>query len=101
MTVDELLALAKKVDASFPALGTVLLPRMLRHEEAADVKVLCAAVRELLGVSHPCGYDEPIVAACGTGRLIVAYGGNGYEPDEARGIAIGLLRTADEAEAGK
>lgn len=60
-----------------------------------DALTMAIAVIELLGVAHPCGYDDfgtvdGQVDARDLGRLTI---------EDARGLASSLLRAADAADA--
>ena len=87
MTLDELLDLARNVHAFA---GKARLP-------ATDVVRLAAAVRDLLEESQPCGWPEP--ECKGPGAIWWESLGSSLTIDEARSIAVMLLRAADEAEA--
>ncbi len=90
MTVEKLLQLAARVGLESATLG--------------EAKELAAAVTAMFRVSFPCDYEEPAVTWGRAsdqglvGSAYVAFDDNGYLPDEARGIAIAMLRTADAAE---
>lgn len=68
--------------------------------EAARGRELARALLELFGISHPCGFDQPIAQERDeiTG-IIVTHDGTDYTADEARGIGVGLMRAADDADA--
>lgn len=62
-------------------------------EARRELIIVTKAVISLLGVGMPCGHDEPYAM---NGDVVL----NGrLSPDDARGLAAALLRTADEAEA--
>ena len=61
------------------------------------------AVIELLGEAQPCGWPEPVVDR-GLSPVGITWDANPIGetilPDEARAIAVMLLRAADEADCG-
>lgn len=82
---------------------TAISARILVCDDDAELiglaKALARGVSDVLGVGFPCGWrDIEVVEDEENGGHIVRWDDN-MEPDEARGIAVKLLRMADEAEA--
>ncbi len=83
MTLAEMRQLAEHVDAM---------------DEDQGGNRLARAVLALLGIGMPCGWDVPVGSRDGRGPVVL-WEGSSLWPDEARELAVALLRAADEAEA--
>lgn len=88
MTVDELLAEARQ-----------LVGLNVNAYVHPDAMRTARAILDLLGTPAPCGWPEPVVK--GPGSLWWEALGMLLSSDEARAIAVMLLRAADEAEGWK
>lgn len=86
MTIDELLKLAREIYDSPP-----------RLRSSVDVDAVSSAILSLLSVSPDCGWPEP--QCKGPNAIWWESLGSAIDADEARAMAIALLRVADEAEA--
>lgn len=82
MTLAEMRQLAECVDAM---------------DEDQGGNRLARGILALLGAGMPCGWEAP-EAGRDTRGPVVLWEGSQLWPDEARGLAVALLRAADEAE---
>jgi hypothetical protein len=90
VTVEELLADARRARA---VLGDMTI------DTAAEERLyrLSLGVVDLLARDFPCGWDQPKGVRFGD-RPFVSWDGEHHTPDDIRGVAIALLRAADDAE---
>lgn len=83
------------------ALATATLTASSIEERAAHGRALAQGLSDLLGIGFPCGWrDVEVVEDEENGGHIVRWDDN-MEPDEARGIAVELLRKADAADSAR
>jgi hypothetical protein len=61
-----------------------------------EVRTMAQHVIDMLGVEWPCGHDEPAVGFDDDGPYL-KFGPDELTPEEALGIAAGLIRAVDEA----
>jgi hypothetical protein len=83
MTIDNLIKLAKDVRVA-PALGSSMR--------------LAAGVLELLSIDKPCGWDEDDIASDGPAGRLRVFELVDLTPDEARWVAVQVLRAAERVE---
>jgi len=95
MTLDQVLELATFLRTD----DTVIVVGGLTWLRSEVIAAIPSMIVDLLGVALPCGYESPIAE---DGEVVLpegAYTFGQLSPEDARGLAAALLRTADEAEA--